>query len=117
MKKIFLSLSGLIVLALVIIFTVDAQKSDKQDKKANAIVSQEILTSTTVVKCCGNSDSKIASCNVANCSKMKCDPTTCKDGKCDPATCKEGICDPATCKPNCDGVSAEMKCGPMDCNR
>lgn len=107
MKKVFISLSRLIVLSLVIIFTVDAQKSDKQDKKDTAIISREILTSTPEVKCCSNSDLIIASCNTTNCSKMKCDPTTCKGGK----------CDPSTCKPNCGGVPIEMKCGPMNCNR
>ena len=127
MKKVIIGLSGLIVLTFIIIFTVYSQNSNQKSRNADSIESKDISTNPSKVKCCNNSDLIISSCNTTNCSIMKCDtvtfkggrcdPTTCKDGRCDPTTCKDGKCDPTTCKPNCNAVSAEMKCGPMDCNR
>jgi hypothetical protein len=107
MKKVIIGLSGLIVLTFIIIFTVNSQNSDQKSRNADSIESQDISTYPPMGKCCNNSDLIIASCNTTNCSIMKCDPSTCKGDK----------CDPATCKPNCGGVSIEMKCVPMNCNR
>lgn len=119
MKKAILGLSGLVVLTFVIIFAVNAQNSNQQDKSK---ISKGVTCCASMTKCCNPTDSKMAEnstmkCDPANCKGGKCDPATCKEGKCDPATCKGNNCDPATCKTNCGGAAIAMKCGPMNCNR
>ena len=124
MKKAIIGISGLLIFAFAIIFTVEAQKSNKQEKKAVTTVTQEVKAPA---KCCATSDSKTASadavkgpvmkCDMATMKTEKCDPATCKDMKCDPAKCKGGKCDPATCKTNCSAMASEMKCNPANCNK
>lgn len=124
MKKAIIGISGLLIFAFTIILTVEAQKSNKQEKKAGTTVTQEVKAPA---KCCAASDSKTAStdaakgpvmkCDMATMKTEKCDPATCKDMNCDPAKCKGGKCDPATCKTNCSAMASEMKCNPANCKK
>ncbi|MCX6326609.1 MAG: hypothetical protein NT144_08195 [Bacteroidia bacterium] len=109
MKKIIIGLSGLLIVAFVVIIVANAQNSTQGAKKA----------STEMSKDCGKCPSASA------CGKMteataadvkKCDPAKCKEMGCDPAKCKEGKCDPAKCKANCANSKDGMKkCDPAMC--
>jgi hypothetical protein len=85
MKKIIISISGLLMLAFVVILFVNAQNSPGDKKKASTEVSVN----------CGK-------CPSAAVSEKMCP----QSASCDPAKCKEAKCDPATCKANC----AAAKC-------
>jgi len=101
MKKIILGLSGLFVLAFVVILFVNAQGNPKEVKKV----------STEMSKDCG----ACPSASAAVCA-TKADTKTADVKKCDPAKCKEGKCDPATCKANCTAANGAMKkCDPAMC--
>ena len=127
MKKTIIGLSGLIVLTFFVIFAVNAQNNDKEDRKSGTEVSQNIAPTVSPGSCCNLAGSKTSGCKSGKCSAMKGDASNCKDGKCDKGTCKGGKCDPAncnsgkceqsTCKSSC-GISASgMMAGPMNCNR
>jgi hypothetical protein len=81
MKKLIISISGLMVLAFVVVLFVNAGTSTEDKKKASTEVSVN----------CGKCPSAPA------CAKMCQGPASC-----DPAKCKEAKCDPATCKLNCE---------------
>lgn len=117
MKKVFIGLSGLIVLTFVIIFAVNAQNSNKQVSNANTEISNDFSQCPSAATCPGFSSSKSAACNSSKCSAMNCKAEKCNGGKCDPTTCSVGKCDLSTCKTNCKSASSEVKCGPMNCNR
>lgn len=94
MKKVIFGLSGLVIIALLVILVTAAQNAPKEPKKA----------ATEMSKDC----SKCPSASV-------CDPAKCKEMGCDPAKCKEGKCDPATCKANCPKAKGEAKkCCPAE---
>jgi len=104
MKKIILSLSGIVLIAFVITMITNAQNAPQEVKKA----------ATEVSKDCSKCPS------AATCEKMKegkaCDMAKCKEAGCDPAKCKEGKCDPAKCKASCkDGSADAKKCDPAAC--
>ncbi|MEI6050928.1 MAG: hypothetical protein WCS03_18720 [Bacteroidota bacterium] len=102
MKKVIISLSGILVAAFVIIMVANAQNNPQEVKKATTEMSKD----------CGKCPS------ASTCEKMKegkvCDPAKCKEMGCDPAKCKEGKCDPATCKANCAKAEGK-KCDPAAC--
>ena len=108
MKKAILGLSGILVLAFVIIMVANAQNNTQEKKK----------TSTTEMSAgCGKCPAAAACTKMtsASTSEIKaCDPAKCKAAGCDPAKCKEGKCDPATCKANC-AAAAGKKCDPATC--
>jgi hypothetical protein len=104
MKKIILSLSGIVMVAFVITMVANAKNAPQEVKKATTEVSKD----------CGKCPS------AATCEKMKegntCDPAKCKEAGCDPAKCKEGKCDPEKCKANCKNGSGDAKkCDPANC--
>lgn len=105
MKKVILGISALLVLAFVVISTVNAQTDEKKDKKAK----------TEAVKDCSKCPSA-ASCEMAAGegpvpgSHAKHSPANC-----DPAKCKEGKCDPA-CKANCTKTGPDAGCTPAKCH-
>jgi hypothetical protein len=104
MKKTIIALSGVILIAFVVIMVANAQSTPQEVKKAATEASMDC--------------SKCPS--AATCEKMKegktCDMAKCKEAGCDPAKCKEGKCDPAKCKANCSNASGEAKkCDPAAC--
>lgn len=101
MKKVILGLSGLLVLAFVIVIVANAQNSAQEVKKP----------ATEMSKDCG----ACPSASAAVCA-TKADTKTADVKKCDPAKCKEGKCDPATCKALCTAANGTMKkCDPAMC--
>jgi hypothetical protein len=110
MRKIIIGLSGLLIVAFVVIKVANAQTDPQEVKKA----------ATEKTMDCGKCPS------AATCTKMEgsktgeaksCDPAKCKEMGCDPAKCKEGKCDPAKCKAKCADTNGEMKkCDPPKCN-
>lgn len=114
MKKIFLAVSGLIILTLFILVTVNAQGTDAIASKG------KIEISISDKACCNVAGNKMTNC----CSgQANCDASKCKEGKCDLATCKNCKCD-ALCSGKCGQVSCMSKsgkscagvmAGPMNC--
>ncbi len=104
MKKVIIGISALVVLAFVVITTVNAQSDEKKDKKAK----------TEAVKDCSKCPS------AATCEKAVGEaPVPCSQAKhdcanCDPAKCKEGKCD-AACKAACTKTGPDAKCDPAKC--
>jgi hypothetical protein len=99
MKKIIVTISGLLLIAVVVIKVANAQSIPQEVKKA----------STEAKMDCGKCPSSAA------CAKMTDGKTTCAK-VCDPSKCKEVKCDTAKCKANCSIAKAEMKkCDPAKC--
>jgi hypothetical protein len=87
MKKIIILISGLLLLAIVVIKVANAQISTQEVKKA----------ATEKKMDCGK-----------NCQTSK---------TCDPSKCKEGKCDTTKCKASCSNMKSQMKnCDPSKCN-
>lgn len=108
MKKVILGLSGILVIAFVVIMVANAQNNTQEVKKASTTeMSADCAKCPTAATC--------AKMTAAKASEVKtCDPAKCKEAGCDPAKCKEGKCDPATCKANC-AVADGKKCDPATC--
>ena len=106
MKKVIFGISALVILAFLILSTVNAQSGEKKDKKAK----------TEAVKDCSKCPSA-ATCETAACES----PVPGSHAKhaamnCDPAKCEEGKCDPA-CKTSCDKAGSDAKCDPAKCSK
>ena len=102
MKKIIIILSGLLIIAFVIIKVANAQNSTQEIKKAATEVSKDCGKCPSVSPCGAVADTKTT-------EATKCDPAKCKEMNCDPSKCKEGKCDPATCKADSTKAKCEMK--------
>jgi hypothetical protein len=106
MKKVIIGVSGLVILAFVVILFTNAQSSTQEVKKATTEVSKDCAKCPSAATCTKMTETKAAAC----------DMTKCKDAKCDMTKCKEGKCDPATCKTNCKDAKGDMKnCDPAKC--
>jgi hypothetical protein len=106
MKKVIIGVSGLVILAFVVILFTNAQKGTQEVKKP----------ATEVSKDCGKCPSAATCTTMTDAKGPACDMTKCKDGKCDMTKCKEGKCDPATCKTKCAETKGDMKnCDPAKC--
>ncbi len=99
MKKVILSLSGILLAAFMVIMAVNAQDNTQEVKKAN----------TTVTKSCEKGTSATAACCEKAAETAKCDPAKCKEAKCDPATCKTACAESKCAAKKCD-QSAGKKC-------
>lgn len=127
MKKTIFAISGLMLLTLFIIVTVNAQSNDPRTSKANSEIKKDVSDDAVINVCPGMSGKKMSGCCSGGCSAMNCDATKCQGGKCDPAACKGGNCDPANCangkcgqaaqRSNCGRTAASMMSGPMNCAR
>jgi hypothetical protein len=105
MKKVILSLSGILMSAFLVVMVVNAQDKPQEVKKATTEVSKDCPKGPSASCCAKMSESKSSEARA-------CDPAKCKEKGCDPAKCKEGKCDPAKCK----GATGEaMKCDPSAC--
>lgn len=103
MKKVIIGLSGIVLVAFVIIMVSNAQTGTKEGKKSATEMSDRSSKCPSATGC-GKMTEAIA-----------CDPAKCKEMGCDPAKCKEGKCDPATCKATCEKAKGEMKKCPAMC--
>ena len=110
MKKVIVTLSGLVILAFVVILFVNAQNSAQDVKKSTTEVSMNCAKCPSAATCTKMNENKMAACDTAKCKQGKCDMTKCKEGKCNGATCKMKSaeakgemksCDPAKCKSAC----------------
>jgi hypothetical protein len=109
MKKIIFGLSGILVIAFVVIMVANAQNNPQEVKKAATETSADCAKCPSMAGCGMMSAAKTAEVKT-------CDPAKCKEMGCDPAKCKEGKCDPATCKANCKSAGGDMKnCDPAKC--
>jgi hypothetical protein len=109
MKKIILGMSGILLIAFVIVMVANAQHSPQEVKKAATETKMDCGKCPSAAACATATDTKKAETKV-------CDPANCKKMGCDPAKCKEGKCDMAKCKENCTGSTGEMKkCDPSKC--
>lgn len=105
MKKVIIGVSGLLVLAFIVILTVGAQSKDTDKQKT--VAQKECSKCSSSAACTGQQVSD---------AKTACDPATCKEGKCDPEKCKEGKCDPEKCSGKCkETATASAKCDPATC--
>ena len=110
MKKVILSLSGILVVAFIVIMVANAQNNPQEVKKAATATSMDCAKCPSAAACPAMTAAKSAEAKT-------CDPAKCKEMGCDPAKCKEGKCDPATCKANCKSATGEMKkCNPAMCS-
>jgi hypothetical protein len=104
MKKAIIGLSGLVILAFVIILFTNAQTGTQEVKKAATEVSKDCSKCPTASTC-----TKASGPNVTETKAVT--ATTC-----DPAKCKEAKCDPATCKVVCASAKGDTKaCDPAKC--
>ena len=99
MKKIIIAISGLLLIACIVIKVANAQSNPQDTKKASTETKMDCKKGPSVSCCSKMADSKTA-------GAIKCDPSKCKDAKCDTTkgkTCcanmKAGIknCDHARC--------------------
>ena len=109
MKKVIIGLSGLVILAFVVILFTNAQNSKQEVKKAATEISKDCAKCPSASSCTKMSEAKGPSASTAAITPAACDPAKCKDAKCDMTKCKEGKCDPATCKTKCAAATGDMK--------
>lgn len=104
MKKIIIGLSGLLIVAFVVIKVANAQTTTQEVKKNATEQKADCGKCPSAEACASKTDTKA------------CDPAKCKEMGCDPAKCKEGKCDMTKCKAKCDGLKGEKKnCDPAKC--
>ncbi len=91
MKKVIIALSGMVLIAVVFIFVVNAQDANRTDKKSSTVATTKC--SATTGHCTGMEGSKKGSCpGMTAGNEMKCDkPADCQK-KCDMANCKKSEC-------------------------
>ena len=92
MKKVLIILSGLLLIAVLIIKVASAQNTPQEVKKA----------STETKMDCGKCPS------ASSCATMAVAKTT-EAKVCDPAKCKEAKCDTTKCKTSCSTAKTSMK--------
>lgn len=121
MKKVIFGILALVILAFVVITSVNAQTDEKKDKKAKTEAVMDCSKCPSAASCGMAAGEAPVPGSQAKHSCANCDPAKCKDGKCDPAKCKDGKCD-AACKANCtkSGTMAGCRHGggqPADCSK
>jgi hypothetical protein len=120
MKKIIIAISGLLLVAVVVIKVASAQSTPQDVKKAPKEARMDC--GKCPVSCAAKmggpktTESKVldpAKFNDAKGDTTKCKAScaTSKDGKskCDPAKCKEAKCDTAKCKAGCGKANEATK--------
>jgi hypothetical protein len=105
MKKVIFGISALVILAFVVITTVNAQTDGKKDKKAKTEVVKDCSKCPSAATCETAAGEAPVPGSHAKHSCTNCDPAKCKDGKCDPA-----------CKAACDKAGTDAKCDPAKCS-
>lgn len=105
MKKVIFGISTLIVLAFVVLTTVNAQTDEKKDKKARTETVKDCSKCPSAAACGMATDATPVPGSQANHCSAGCDPAKCKEAKCT-AECKAGCaksgsvegCTPAKCQ-------------------
>ncbi len=106
MKKVIFGISALVILAFVVLTTVNAQSDEKKDKKAKTEAVKDCSKCPSAATCeTAAGEAPIPGSNVKH-ADMNCDPAKCKEGKCDPA-----------CKAGCDKAGPDAKCDPAKCSK
>jgi hypothetical protein len=101
MRKLIIGLSGLLLVAFVVIKVASAQTSPQEAKK----------NATEQKMDCGK-------CPSAEACAQKADSKTADGKKCDPAKCKEAKCSSANCKEKCSDSKGDMKgCDTTKCSK
>ena len=96
MKKVIIGLSGLVILAFVVILFTNAQNSKQEVKKAATEISKDCAKCPSASSCTKMSEAKGPSASTAAITPAACDPAKCKG-------------DPATCKTKCAAATGDMK--------
>lgn len=110
MKKIYVAITALLLIAFVVIKVANSQTTLQEVKKAATEKTMDCGKCPSSATCAKMGESKTGEAKT-------CDPAKCKEMGCDPAKCKEGKCDPAKCKAKCAGVDGGIKkCDPAKCN-
>ena len=100
MRKFIIGLSGLLLVAFVVIKVANAQASPQETKK----------NATEQKMDCGK-------CPSADACAQKSDSKTADTKKCDPAKCKEAKCNQASCKAKCDSKGDMKSCDTTKCRK
>jgi hypothetical protein len=109
MRKIIIGLSGLLIVAFVVIKVANAQTIPQEVQKNPTEKKMDCGKCPSAVACAKMTDTKTG-------EVKKCDPAKCKEMGCDPAKCKEGKCDSTKCKTKCAEANGEIKkCDPAKC--
>jgi hypothetical protein len=110
MRKIIIGLSGLLIVAFVVIKVANAQSAPQEVQKAVTEKKMDCGKCPSAATCAKMTDSKTG-------EVKKCDPAKCKEMGCDPAKCKEAKCDSAKSKAKCAEANGGMKkCDPAKCD-
>jgi hypothetical protein len=104
MKKVIFGISALLVLAFVVLSTVNAQSDEKKDKKAK----------TEAVKDCSKCPSAAACEMAAGEAPVPGSHAKHPSATCDPAKCKDVKSDSA-CTANCTKTASDAGCNPAKC--
>jgi len=94
MKKAIIGLSGLVVLAFVVILFTNAQTSTKAKDKPGTEISKDCANCPSAATCTEAKTAEDAACDMTKC-EGKCDPAkcaTCKDKKCEVKTTEAAGC-------------------------
>jgi|APHig6443717497_1056834.scaffolds.fasta_scaffold400774_1 Tfp pilus assembly protein PilX len=115
MKKVIFGISALVILAFVVMTTVNAQGDEKKDKKAKTEAAKDCSKCPSAAECgMANGEAPVPGSQVKH-SGTNCDPAKCKDGKCDPAMHKDGKCN-QECKESCTKTGPDTACTPASCH-
>jgi hypothetical protein len=106
MKKVIFGISALVILAFVVLTTVNAQSDEKKDKKAKTEAVKDCSKCPSAATCETAAGEAPVPGSHAKQATMNCDPAKCEAGKCDPA-----------CKAGCDKAGSDAKCDPAKCSK
>jgi hypothetical protein len=101
MKKIIVVISGLLLVAVVLIKVTNAQSNPQEVKKASTETKMDCGKCPSASGCAKMADSKTTGAKV-------CDPAKCKEGKCDTAKGKACCANMKTTMKNCDPAKCTM---------
>jgi hypothetical protein len=101
MKKIIITISALVIVALIIIKVTNAQASTQGNKNSPTEAKMGCGKGQPITGCAKMSDSKMTEGKV-------CDHSKCKEGKCDTAKCKMVCAEIKTGLKNCEPAKCRM---------
>jgi hypothetical protein len=85
MKKIIIGLSGIVLIAFIVVMVANSQNNTQEVKKCATEMSKDCSKCPAAATCEKMKDGK--TCDRAKCKEMGCDSTKCKEGKCDHSKC------------------------------
>lgn len=114
MKKIFIALSGIILIAFFVLLAANAQAKDPEAKKPGTEVSKNCGKCPSSEKCPMATKEQMSSkdcqskCNEADCDHTKCREAAGKDCKGEAPACRQKCKEVATTAPKCEGKCKMM---------